>query len=453
VDATVSRNPAARDVVLPYSPRAAFSEFHHRTQRWAVLVCHRRAGKTTALLFDMLYRALMGPGDGRYAYIAPLYSQAKAIAWDILLGLTEQVTVRKYESELRIDLLNGARIRLFGSDNPDTLRGMRFDGVAIDEVGDIKPNLFDEVVRPALADRQGWAVFSGTPKGVGYFRDLYDGAKGDPTWFVSYLPASATGILSPDELRDAAKLMSPEVYAQEFECSWAAPRSGSYYGELLNAAEVEGRIGDFPYDPEMAVACAFDIGWRDSTAVWYWQPRPGGYAIIDHDEAAGRTVDEWAELLKAKGYRYDTVWLPHDARAKSFQTGRSTVEQLLAHHLPCRIAPELRVQQGIDAVRMALPKCRFHNPTCHQGLRRLRQYGRTWNDRAQAFSNAPKHDENSHSADAFRMAALVMREHQGSPHHLELPPVRDVGSSFSLNALWIERDGRNPSGAHAIDPR
>jgi phage terminase large subunit len=442
-------NAPATTVRVRYAPRAVFRDFHLRQERWAVLVCHRRAGKTTALLADMLKRALEGPGDGRYAYCAPLYSQAKSIAWDLLLGLTDEVALKRYESELRIDLINGARIRLYGADNPDSLRGNRFDGVAIDETGDIKPSLFDEVIRPALADRKGWGVFAGTPKGVGYFRDLFEHAGNDPAWFTAYLPVTKTGLLDKAELDDARRLMSPEVYAQEFECSWTAPRSGSYYGELLEDSEHAGRIGLYPIDPEQGVHAAFDLGWRDSTAIWYWQNRPGGFAIVDHDEANGRTVDDWVQLLQAKGYRYEQLWLPHDARAKSLQTGRSTIEQLLAHKLPCRIAPELKLQQGIDAVRMVLPRCYFHEPTTHVGLRRLRAYGRLWSDKHQAFSNQPRHDENSHSADAFRYFALVARDFEGTPTHLPVSPVRTLDNNFQLNVLWEDRERSQPQGIAA----
>ena len=434
---------------VPYKPRRAFADFHNREQRWAILVCHRRCGKTTALVADMLRKALEGPRDGNYAYIAPFLSQAKSISWSILLGLTNDVAVKRYESELRIDLFNGAKIRLYGADNPDALRGNRFDGLALDEYADIKKSLFDEVLRPALADRKGWAIFAGTPKGVGHFRDLYESATRDPKWYVAYLPVSVTGLLDKEELDDARALMTPETYAQELECSWVAPRSGSFYGDLLETAENEGRIGDVPADSDLPVSAAFDLGWRDSTAIWTWQPRPGGFAIVDHDEAAGRTLDDWVDLLLAKGYTYDCLWLPHDARAKSLQTGRSTIEQLLAHGFKCRIAPELRVQQGIDAVRMVLPQCHFHEPTTRIGLRRLREYRRLWSDANQAYSNQPKHDAASHSADAMRMAALVMEEYRGKARNMHNPAALPIDRAIQLQVLWDDAEQNRPQGTAA----
>ena len=421
---------------INYTPRTQLVPFHNRTQRWAVFVCHRRFGKTTGILADMVKRALEGPSDGRYAYLAPLYSQAKAIAWDILLGMTQDITVKKYESELRVDLINGSRIRLHGADNPDSLRGNKYHGVAVDEYADIKQQLFDEVLRPALADTQGWATFAGTPKGPNHFRDVYEYARKHDDWFVLYLPHSETGILPDEEIEEMRAQMSPEVFEQEIECSWNAPKSGSYYGAILTEVERAEQIGDFPHEPEMKVHAAFDLGWRDSTAIWYWQPRPGGFAIIDHDEAEGRTLGDWARLLKGKGYTYEQIWLPHDARAKSLQTGRSTIEQMLEHGFPCAIAPELSIQQGIDAVRVILPKCYFNEPTTRVGLRHLRLYSRLYNQANNAFSNQPKHDEHSHSADAFRYMAVSAKDFAGTPIKQKGPIARGFDKNYQLEVLW-----------------
>jgi len=160
----------------PYKARDAFLDFHRRDERWAVLVCHRRAGKTVATICDTIRRAVTeNKPDARYAYIAPYYAQAKNIAWDYLLKFAEPAIVKANQSELWVELVNGAKIRLFGADNPDALRGLYLDGVVLDEYADMKPRLWGEIVRPLLSDRQGWATFIGTPKGHNAF---YDTGKG-----------------------------------------------------------------------------------------------------------------------------------------------------------------------------------------------------------------------------------------------------------------------------------
>jgi phage terminase large subunit len=152
---------------IDYKPREAFKPFHARSQRWAALVCHRRAGKTVACVGELVGRAVATPKqNARYAYIAPYYSQAKQVAWDYLKRMVAPLGAEARESELAVILPdNGAVIRLFGADNPDALRGIYFDGVVLDEYADTKPSLWGAVIRPLLADRKGWAVFIGTPKG------------------------------------------------------------------------------------------------------------------------------------------------------------------------------------------------------------------------------------------------------------------------------------------------
>ena len=145
---------AVRELTIPYAPRGAFKAFHNRKTRWACLVAHRRAGKTVACINDLIRRAFVdGKHDGRYAYIAPFYSQAKSIAWDYLLKYTDGVRVNANASELWVQLINGARIRLFGADNPDALRGMYLDGVILDEVADMRPRIWGEIIRPGEQPR------------------------------------------------------------------------------------------------------------------------------------------------------------------------------------------------------------------------------------------------------------------------------------------------------------
>ena len=141
-----------------------------------MIVAHRRLGKTVCVINHAIMKALMDTsGSGRYGYIAPYRSQAKSIAWDYVKHFTAPVPGRNVnETELTVDFPNGARIRLFGADNPDAMRGLYFDGVILDEVADMKPEVWGEIIRPALSDRNGWACFIGTPKGQNLFHELYE---------------------------------------------------------------------------------------------------------------------------------------------------------------------------------------------------------------------------------------------------------------------------------------
>ncbi len=205
-----------------YKPRDVFLDFHDRQQRWAVIIAHRRAGKTVACINDILWRALTETKENaRYAYIAPYYAQAKSIAFDYLMQFSEPARVKHNISELWVELFNGARIRLFGADNPDALRGLYLDGVVLDEYADMKPKIWGEVIRPLLADRQGWATFIGTPKGHNTFYDIYQYATINKNeWYSSVLRASQTQLILQAELDDALKSMSIDQYQQEFECAF-----------------------------------------------------------------------------------------------------------------------------------------------------------------------------------------------------------------------------------------
>ena len=165
---------AVKAISIEYQPRDAFMPFHNRAQRWACLVAHRRAGKTVAAVNDLIRAAVTcKTPNPQFAYIAPFRSQAKSVAWDYLKRFSKPITKAANEAELQIDLINGARIRLFGADNADAMRGLGFDGIFMDEYGDFRPSVWGHVIRPTLSDKQGWAVFGGTPKGKNQFWDIY----------------------------------------------------------------------------------------------------------------------------------------------------------------------------------------------------------------------------------------------------------------------------------------
>lgn len=216
------------EIIIPYNPRPVQQEIHARIEadRWSVVVAHRRMGKTVLMINHLIKSSVKNKLQRpHYGYIAPLYSQAKQIAWEYLKFYTSVIPgVKRNESELWVELPhNHARIKLYGADNPDSLRGLYFDGVVLDEYADMKPSVWQEVVRPALTDRHGWGCFIGTPKGLNQFYELYRMALEDPSWYAGIFPASKTGILSQEEL-DAARAsgISDAAYRQEFECDFTA---------------------------------------------------------------------------------------------------------------------------------------------------------------------------------------------------------------------------------------
>lgn len=417
-------SPAAQFVaaglgINAYEPRGPFVDFHNRKERWAILVCHRRAGKTVACVAELVLSALFTrKKDARFAYVAPQYNQAKDIAWMYVKRLTADIPGVEYnESELRADLPNGARIRLYGADNPDRLRGLYLDGIILDEFADMRSSVWGEIVRPMLADRHGWAVFIGTPKGHNEFYVKWQEAANDEAWFRLCLRASESGLIDADELIDASKGMTDDQFAQEFECSFEAAIAGSFYGKEMALAEQEGRICEVPYDKEQPVYTGWDIGFSDDTAIWFYQVVGGEVHVIDFYAANGYGVDHYADLLDSKGYQYAKLgtkpflWLPHDAKAKTFAAqGKSTEQQFLERGYAARIVPMLSIQDGIQAARMTLPITYFDREKCSDGIEALKLYRREWDDDHKIFRDKPLHDWTSHPADAFRELSIAWRE-------------------------------------------
>lgn len=404
-----------RDVVIPYHPRAPQWELHRalaRGVRHVLLVWHRRAGKTSAAVNQLIKSALECQLPlPRFAYICPLLKQAKRNAWDGVAGFKYWARdipgVFFHESDLKVELPNGATIYVVGADNPDALRGTYLDGVVVDEYGQIHPNLRSEILVPALADRRGWEVIAGTPKGRNQFYQLYDRARTMPdTWTVSLHRASDTGLVPADVLAEAKLEQSVELYDQEWECSWLAAAEGTYYARYLIDAETEGRICLVPYDPAQRVVTAWDLGIGDSTAIWWLQRIPGGsIAAIDYHENAGRELAYYAGVIQSKPYLYHEHLVPHDADHRSVQTGLTYVQFAATLGLTLRTVPTGGFEEGIEATRRILPRMLFDREKTKDGRDALMAYTRRYNKALEEFMDSAQHDWSSHGSDALRVFA------------------------------------------------
>lgn len=409
-----------------YKPRPLQAQLHRTLRRFNVLVCHRRWGKTVWAINEKIDKALQCPLERpRYAYVAPLYRQAKAVAWDYLKHYTRNIPgTTTNEAELRVDLPNEGRIQLFGADNYDSLRGSYWDGVTLDEYAQMPPKAWTEVIRPALADRRGWANFIGTPKGRNAFCEMYEGATLgfktadgrviDPEWLGVLYRASETGIIPEAELQAARRQMDDAEYEQEFECSFSAAIVGAYYGRIMVDLERQGRLTSVPHDPSRPVVTFWDLGFDDATSIWFAQIFGHELRVIDYYESSGMGLDHYAGVLKSKPYRYSDHLLPHDVQAHEIGTGKSRADVLINFGIRPTTVPKVPVDDGIQAVRSLLPRCVFDAGRCAYGIEALRQYQRDWDEKRQTFQPRPRHDWASHAADAFRYGALGLRPDEAS---------------------------------------
>lgn len=374
------------------------------------------AGKTVACINDLLKAALTNPRpDCRYAYIAPQFNQAKDVAWAYLKRFTAPIPGSiPHEQELRVDLPNGARIRLYGADNPDRLRGIYLDGVVLDEYAQMATRLFPEIIRPALADREGWATFIGTPMGENAFSEIYHFAVANPDdWYSAMLRASETGLLPQHELDDAKRLMSPDQYDREFECSFAAAVPGAYYAKLLERADQQGRISKVHWEPRLPVHTAWDLGIDDLMSIWFLQEAHNEIRVIDYYENSGLGLSHYVSYLSS-GDRSEWVYgrhlFPHDAAVRELGTGKSRVEILKDMGVKATVVGRAEVADGIEAARVILPRCWFDAQRCNLGLKALRQYRCEWDEKTNQPKPRPLHDWTSHAADAWRTYAMGARQ-------------------------------------------
>jgi len=401
-----------QEVSTGYEPRPPQKEIHKavKNSRWTVAVCHRRMGKTVAAINQLIHSALQCQKNApQYAYIAPTYSQAKRIAWDYLKEYTRPLGGVPNVSELRVDFM-GRRISLYGADNPDALRGIYLDGCVIDEYGDVNPGLFTEVIRPALSDRIGWAMFIGTPKGSNHFKTLRDFADTDDNenWTLKEFKASETKLIDAEELKDAKNAMGENKYEQEFEISFEAPIVGAFYGELLKELTDKNRIREIVSEAATQKVTAWDLGMSDSTAIWVAEIISGEVRLMDFYEASGESLDHYIAWLDEKGYRDYIHIMPHDVNVRELQTGKSRYQFLTEAGLEIEVAPKASVEDGIQAARRILPNCWFNKDKTRSGLECLQNYRRVFNEKTSSFQNRPLHDWSSHAADAFRYLALGM---------------------------------------------
>lgn len=409
-----------QQIRIPYTPRPLQAEFHSKQRRFSVAVCHRRFGKTVMAINWLLKEILTSSRKNAVgAYIAPTYGAAKRIAWAMLreyAGVLPSVNFN--EAELRCDLPDNKKIYLLGSENPDSLRGMGLTAVCMDEYADMDARLYPEIIRPALSDfGSGKALWIGTPRGQNQFKEIYDHAvtkmdNNDPEWFAMRFPASETGVLSQAELDDARSIAQDDSqYMQEYEVSWSAALIGSFFATQLDAIEAREQIGNVPWEPNLEVFTSWDLGISDSTAIWYFQlHRAGEIRVIDYYEASGEGLHHYIKELQNKPYQYSRHYFPHDVMVRELGSGSSRYEILTELGVRPSVVAKLTVQDGIEAVRATIPRCYFDRQNCVLGLKALRHYHRTMNQRTGDWNSRPNHDWSSHAVDSFRYASVGMRD-------------------------------------------
>jgi hypothetical protein len=399
----------AREIDLGYRPRPWQEEVHRTRRRFTVAVVHRRGGKSEAAIAELVDTALRKAGS-LLAYVGPTRAQAKSVLWQRLKDFVRPVPgVAFFEQELRITFPNGSAVFLAGAlDGADGLRGVGLDGAVLDEFALMSDEVFPSVIRPALADRQGWAIFIGTPKGRDPLYRLIQKTRGLPDWSHFVFRASETNVLPPEELTAARATMPEDAYQREFECSFEAAPPGSIFGRQLEQLRGAGRIlPSIPFLDGIETWASLDLGIADATSAWIGQHVGAEVRLLAYREWTGTGLADTGKALRDLGVR--TIYAPHDIRNRELVSGRSRREALESLGFHVEIASRCDVEEGIAVAAALLPHCVFDEEFCAQGLDRLAMYRRDTDDRHGGYG-PPLHDINSHAADAFRYLALCLSD-------------------------------------------
>lgn len=384
--------------------------------RFTALMIARRSGKSWFCVAFVVLKAILAEKGKRemFAYFANAYDQVEDIAWDLMVDFLKDfpgVTFNKRKLRIKFKH-NGAQIALFSGKTIEQRRGLSLSGVVIDEAADATPDSYNKVLRPALADKLGWAMVVSTPKRANWFTELFykwEQARedGDTAYYARKMDVYEAAALLPQEIERERNEKSVADFAQEYLCDPDQDVSTTYYLELIHRADEQGRIGEFAYNPSFPVHCSFDLG-RDGTSVWFFQlPAPNKIHLIDHWEYQNASMDRIFNMLHGKGYVYGIMVLPHDAS----QTKISQEESIAGlfknqgFRLIGRdkgVLERSNVDEGIALAQQKLAICYFDKVKCAAGLQSLKDYRADVDKHTKIMLAKPKHDKSSHAADSFR---------------------------------------------------
>lgn len=286
-------------------------EVYSAPERFKVVAAGRRCGKSRLAAWMLILNALQA-NRGHVFYVAPTQGQARDIMWGVLEELAHPIIANKHVNNMQIKLINGSTISLKGADRPDTMRGVSLKFLVMDEYADMKPSVWEEVLRPALADQKGHALFIGTPKGRNHFYELYKYAEisGDETYKAWHFTSYDNPLLDPEEIDVAKKSMSSYAFRQEFMASFEALGSEIFKESWVQFDDEEPDVGDYFIAIDLA---GFEEAGKknksrrlDSTAIAIVKVSENGWYV--KDIISGRwTFEQTANKIFEAVKHYDPV--------------------------------------------------------------------------------------------------------------------------------------------------
>lgn len=427
-------------------------DYLERGGRHAELIWHRRSGKDEVALHRTAVAAFERVAT--YWHMLPMASQARKAIWDAVNPHTGMRRIDEAfplplrqstrENEMAIRFVNGSTWQVVGSDNFNSLVGSPPAGIVYSEWALANPSA-RAYLRPILLENRGWQMYITTPRGRNHAYDTFRATQGMPGVFAQKLTALDTGCLSGVELEaeraayraEYGREQGDAYFEQEYMCSFEAAILGAVYGAWMQRAEQDGRITRVDVEENAPVHTAWDLGYDDATAIWFWQHIGGEIRLVDYYDANGQDVAHYCGVLKARGYSYGRHYVPHDAANKLMAAGgRSIVQQANQLGVQMHVVPATSQQNGIEAARKTLERCWFDAERCADGINSLQQYQFEWDDQKKIFRSTPRHDWTSHACDAFEIIGQVWRTEQAA---IEKPKPRFLHEMTADEIFWPQR--------------
>lgn len=391
----------------------------------AVIVAHRRWGKDDLALHRTCCAAFERPAN--YWHMLPEYGQARKAVWSAVNPHSGKRRIDEAfphalrsgvrEDTMSISFKNGSTWQVVGSDSFNSLVGAAPAGLIFSEYSIADPAAW-AYLRPILLENGGWAAFIYTARGRNHGYALLESAKREPDWYAEVSTAHKTGVFTSEQLASERRQYEAEhgeaiggaLFEQEYLCSFDAAIVGSYFTRELRDAEEEGRICDLTIDETLPIYSAWDLGIRDSTAIWFFQVRYGGVEFVDFYRSSGVGLEHYRDVIRDRGYKPFHDFVPHDAAAREWGTGRTRVETMASMGLKPRKVADHRIMDRINAARQTIKRSRFDRTHCAEGLDGLREYRSEYDREARVLKAVPLHNWASDPADAFGYASLAWRE-------------------------------------------
>jgi phage terminase large subunit len=383
---------------------------------------------------------------GNYWHMLPQAEQARKAIWDAInphTGIRRideafplPLRKRTLNNEMKIELKCGSFWQVVGSDNFNALVGSPPVGIVFSEWALADPHAW-AYMRPILRENGGWAMFITTPRGKNHGFTLLQAAMKAKGWFHQVLPATQTGVFKAEELEEErleliaeyGEEMGQNLYEQEYLCSFEAAILGAIYARQMRLVERTGRITAVPHDPSLEVHTAWDLGYGDATAIWFFQIARNELHIIDFCQNTGKDAQYYASQLAGKclalegesprdgddkgashrqKYRYGQHHGPHDTATKTLASGgRSFGDQMFVFGYSLNVIPAVNQSDQINGARKTLEYCWFDTELTEKGRDALTSYHFAWDDKRKCLTDEPYHDWSSHPSDALEIIAQV----------------------------------------------